>query len=103
MRVEATTPIQLVLKEERRVIVEFPDGYEGAAKFAEKSYYLQEAMRTSGIHITPFDQQEYDFPKDKNRITLEDKRFGWAFYELYFKREMQSSELFEWQTIENKG
>ena len=97
--IDQTTPIQLIYKPEERVIVQFPDGLQGRAVFAETSHYLEESMRTLGVAIPPILMKEYPELAPRQRaIYLDKPGFGRAFYEIYYEGSMLKDK-FVWEKI----
>jgi hypothetical protein len=97
-------PLQLILnpdQEDRRVIVQFPQGLKGTAVFQDESKYLERSMAELGISVPPSMLEDYPELRETNRqkIYLEDSSFGKAFYEIYYTMKMDRSH-FVWSKME---
>ncbi|NGX61336.1 MAG: hypothetical protein K940chlam9_00821 [Chlamydiae bacterium] len=93
-------PTEMFHVQQKRVIVQFPQGLVGKAVFSKESSHLEATFKTVGIQVPPGETENYKLTEGQRFIRLEDKGFGKAFYELHFQRHMDK-EKFNWRPISN--
>ena len=100
--IDPSIPLHLLYKPQstdERIVVSFPHGLKDKAVFGAEDFFLEAAMKTTGIPI-PTDQRDLypEFQKNTSRraIFLDDASFGKAFYDVYFRHNM-NPDLFKWK------
>ena len=90
-------PVKLVYVQKNRDVVLFPEGLQGRAIFSPTYKHIESAMKILGLLIPENEAKNYPhFNEEKRRIYLDDKDFGIAFYELYYRRTMNPDD-FRWE------
>ena len=92
------TPVRLVNILKNTNVVTFANGLQGRASFSIQYKHLEIIMKTIGIDVPEGERANYSFVGEKRRIKLEDKNFGKAFYEIYYKRSMNPTD-FQWKPL----